>query len=275
MAYMDPATHIVIPDVQSAPADTHRPETPDDHLRWAGQYVADEYVGRPNTSLIVLGDWHDMSSLSWYDRGKTTMEGRRYRADIDKGNADIDVFDAPIRKAERRKAHKLTKVTLLGNHEHRITRAAEAVESAGLTSLDDLAWAGLGYDVRPFTNVVRLDGVNYSHYFYNPMTGRPYAGSNVETRLAKVGASFTMGHQPGLLYGLRNVLGGIQHGLVAGSFYLHDEDYKGPQGNTHWRGIVVCHQVEDGQYDPMFVSADFLCRRYEGKRLREYLKGRK
>jgi hypothetical protein len=59
---------------------------------------------------------------------------------------------------------------------------------------------------------------------------------------------------------------------VIGSSYLHDEDYLGPQGNDDWRGIVVCHQVEGGAYDPMFVSLDFLCRRYTGRRLEEYLR---
>lgn len=42
----------------------------------------------------------------------------------------------------------------------------------------------------------------------------------------------------------------------------HDEDYKGPQGNRHWRGVIVKHQVMDGDYDLMEVSMDFLRRRY-------------
>jgi hypothetical protein len=56
---------------------------------------------------------------------------------------------------------------------------------------------------------------------------------------------------------------------VAGAAYLHDEDYLGPQ-QAYWRGIVVKHQVENGSYDPMFVSLDFLCRKYAKKRLKEY-----
>ena len=98
----------------------------------------------------------------------------------------------------------------------------------------------------------------------------PYGG-NVETRLKTVGHSFTMGHQQTLMYGLRFVAGQSQHGLVAGACYLHDEDYKGPQGNAHWRGIVIKHEVRDGSYDPMFVSLDYLCRRYEGATLEKFL----
>jgi hypothetical protein len=114
--------------------------------------------------------------------------------------------------------------------------------------------------------------VAYSHYFYNPNTGRPYAGENLLLRLKTIGHTFTMGHQQGRRYVDRAVGGRLQHGLVLGTTYLHDEKYLGPQGNTYWRGIVVCHQVEQGSYDPMFVSLDYLCRRYEGKRLGEFLR---
>jgi hypothetical protein len=80
-----------------------------------------------------------------------------------------------------------------------------------------------------------------------------------------------MGHQQTLDYAIRFVKGESQHGLVAGACYLHDEDYKGYQGNAHWRGIVVCHEVREGSYDPMFVSLDYLCRRYEGVPLSKFM----
>ena len=118
--------------------------------------------------------------------------------------------------------------------------------------------------------ILWLDGVAYAHFFYNPMTGKPFGG-NVESRLKTIGHTFTMGHQQTLMYGLRFVAGKSQHGLIAGSCYLHDEDYKGPQGNSHWRGIIVKHEVRDGSYDPMFVSLDYLCRRYEETTLERFV----
>ena len=110
-----------------------------------------------------------------------------------------------------------------------------------------------------------------SHYFYNPMTGKPLGGT-VDARLKTIGHSFTMGHQQTLAYSLRFVAGKSQHGLVAGACYLHDEDYKGPQGNAHFRGIIVKYEVESGAYCPMFISLDYLCRRYEGVRLATFMK---
>jgi hypothetical protein len=81
-----------------------------------------------------------------------------------------------------------------------------------------------------------------------------------------------MGHQQGLKTAMREVGGTRHQGLVLGSTYLHDEEYIGPQGNAYWRGIAVCHQVENGTYDPMFVSLDYLCRRYEKKTLAQFMR---
>ena len=43
---------------------------------------------------------------------------------------------------------------------------------------------------------------------------------------------------------------------------MHDESYKGPQGNDHWRGVVVKNEVVDGEYDIMKISLDYLLRKY-------------
>ncbi len=156
-------------------------------------------------------------------------------------------------------------VFLTGNS--RIERAAEDnAQLEGTVSLDDCDT--LDWDRYAFLEPVNIDSVRYCHYFYNPINGRPISGM-IETRLKTIGHSFTQGHQQVLMYGLRPVAGTMQHGLVAGLCTLHDEDYLGPQGNASWRGIVVCHEVRDGHYDPMMVSLDYLCRRYEGVSLKK------
>ncbi len=214
-----------------------------------------------------IGDFWDMPSLSSYDKGKAAMEGRRYVKDIEAGNIAFSLLDGPIKK------HKFKRVFLFGNHEHRVTRAAELdAQLDGLISLDHMDTRG--WERHGFLDPVDLHGITYSHYFYNPMSGRPYGGANLETRLKTVGHSFTMGHQQGLKWGRVDTIRGPHIGLVAGSCYLHDEDYLGPQAINYWRGIIVCHEVKDGSYDPMFVSLGYLCRKYEGKTLAQ-LKWRK
>lgn len=268
-------THIVIPDTQA------KPGVPVDHLWWIGQYVVDQFAGRPNVKLIHLGDHPDMPSLSSYDKkGGTKMEGRRYVEDIEAANDGWDCLNTPLHQFNRVRVRNgrdewlPERHYLRGNHDDRITRAAESdAQLEGLVSLDDLNIADWGWTVHDYLFPVLIDGVWYAHFFANPMTGRAYSGQSMDLRLKTIGHSFSMGHQQGLLWGRRETIGGGMCGLVAGSCYLHDEDYKGPQGNGHWRGIVVCHQVENGEYDPMFVSLDYLCRRYEGVRLDKFTKG--
>jgi len=258
--------HLVIPDTQV------RPGVPTDHLGWIGKYILDIL---PDV-VVHLGDHWDMPSLSQYDEGKVRMEGRRVQDDFDVGNKALrDVYVPALEYNERKKKNKEKQynprwVLTLGNHENRIDRYVEAnPKLQGAISVKCLD-AG-PFEVHPFLHPVEVDGVWYSHYFYNPMNGRPYAGM-METRIKNVGFSFTMGHQQGKKVGERQLGNGkMQRGLVVGSCYLHDENYIGPQGNYEWRGVVVKHEVRDGNYDLMEVSLDYLCRKYEQMRLDRFL----
>jgi hypothetical protein len=51
-------------------------------------------------------------------------------------------------------------------------------------------------------------------------------------------------------------------GIFVGAFYQHDEDYLNPQGNRHWRGCWMLNQVENGEFDELPLSLDYLRRKY-------------
>ena len=515
------AVHVVIPDTQV------KPGTPTQHLDWIGRYIVGQFAGRENVKVIHLGDhWH-MDSLSSYEKGKKSMEGRRIQLDIDAGNAAFDILCKPMedynaeRKAWKEKQWWPERHFLLGNHEDRISRAVENDATLeGFLSLDLLNAADHGWQVHPFLEPVELDGVSYCaaphhkvlttdlewkplgdikagetiygfdefatgtrkfktaevlaadpatadlyrvtlgtgrtfdvtsdhvwlarkygtsqwhwvstcdldgryevcqaspvwdtatgyeagwlagildgeghiskpgkkqggiqlafaqnpgqvldratgildrfnvpysvhntnhgcmsvlirgtsfekaaligslgagrlidntspemfgrvqqngtpcenrivsvepigrgeivmvktttntmlldgyahhncHYFYNPNTGKPYGGL-ADTRLKNIGHSFVMGHQQGLQMAMRSFLGERQRAIVAGSCYLHDETYRGPQANDEWRGILVLHEVEDGDFDIMEVSLNYLSWRYTGKPVSEWMTG--
>lgn len=252
-------SHLVIPDTQC------RPGVPVAHLDWIGQYIVDR---RPDV-VIHLGDLFDMASLSKHNlKGSKKLEGMRIVADVDAGKDGARRLIEPAQKAGV--ADQIDWERLLGNHEMRVdTLVEEDPKFEGFISLDDLDTPG--WKVRDYLEPVWIDGVCYSHYFYQPLTGKPFAGT-CDNRLKHIGHSFTMGHQQTMLYSIRYVAGKSQHGLVAGACYLHDEDYKGPQGNAHWRGVIVKHEVSDGSYSPMFVTLDYLCRRYEGMSLARFKK---
>jgi hypothetical protein len=259
-------THLVIPDTQA------KPGVPLDHLGWIGEYI----VERQPDVIVHLGDHADMPSLSSYDRGKIQFEGRRYLKDIEAAREAFDYLNEPMvrhnaKLAKNKKALWTPELHfLLGNHENRIERAVEnSSELQGTIGVHDLNYEDNGWEVHGFLDPVHIDGISYAHYWYNPNNGRPISGT-IENRLKTIGHTFTQGHLQTLMYGLRFVAEKSQHGLVAGACYLHDEDYKGPQGNAHWRGIIVKHEVDGGSYDPMFVSLDYLCRKYEGKTLDKF-----
>lgn len=262
-----PRTHLVIPDTQI------KPGVPLDHLYWAAEYIIDR---KPDV-LVHLGDHADMNSLSSYDFGKMSHEGKRYIQDIEAANEGFDILNSAMdrynepKKKWRKGVYAPEKHFLLGNHEDRITRAINGdAKMEGAIGLSDLNYEDHEWTVHPFLKPVELDGVHYAHYWANPMSGKPIGGV-ASTRLKTIGHSFTMGHQQTLDYSTRFLANGDQHcGLIAGAFYLHDEDYKGYQGNAHWRGLIVCHEVENGRYDPMFVSMSYLCRKYEGVSLEKY-----
>ena len=251
---------LVIPDTQV------RPGVQTDHLSWIGQYAADK---RPDV-IVHLGDHWDMPSLSVYDkRGGKAMEGRRYARDVEAGNDAWAELDGPMVG----RGWKPRKILLRGNHEQRIERAIEAnpTELDGCIGYGDLE--SPGWEVHDFLAPVWVGGVCFSHYFYNQNTGRPL-GSAVPTRLKTIGHSFVMGHQQGLHQGIRETLQGRQRGLVAGSCYLHSEAYRGPQASNEWRGVLMLHEVKDGDYDLMEVSLNYLCREYEGRTLKQFTRGR-
>lgn len=244
-----PNEHMFIPDTQTTP------DTPTEHLTAAGNYIVKK---QPNV-IIHAGDHWDMHSLSSYDKSTRRAEGARYQDDIDAGIESMQALLKPIKDYNkgRRKKYKPRMVFLIGNHEERIMRHVNANPALeGKLSYDDLKLDD--WEVFDFLEVAKIDGVHYSHYFYNPMSGKPWSGK-ASTMLNNVGFSFTMGHRQGKDQAEKHLAnGGALRGLVAGSFYQHDETYKGPQGNHHWRGCIYKHEVRDGNYDIMEVSLKYL-----------------
>jgi hypothetical protein len=173
----------------------------------------------------------------------------------------ILAFNAQAKK-NKEKQYKPKRVMLLGNHENRIVKAVNNdPKLEGVLKLEDLGYEKAGWEVFPFLEVVVLDGIAFSHYFTTGLLGRPCSSATVQ--LTKKHMSCISGHQQGLQIATSYRADGARlTSIIAGSCYEHDEDYLGPQGNKHWRGVVMLHDVHDGQFDPMFVSLKFLKENY-------------
>jgi len=235
------------------------------YLSHIGQYLLEK---KPDV-IVNGGDFADMPSLSSYDVGKKAFEGRRYKADIAAAIQGMELLLAPIQeynhnmRKSRHRQYNPRMVLTLGNHEARINKAVNNdAKLEGVLSTDDLKYKEYGWEVFPFLEVVVIGGVAFSHYFVSGPLGRP-VGSAALT-LSKKHMSTVAGHQQGLQIAMAHRGDGKRlTSIIAGSCYTHNEDYMGPQGNKHWRGIIMMHNVIDGEFDVMPVSLDYLKAKYE------------
>ncbi len=242
--------HIVIPDGQV------KPNVPMQHWSWIGNYIADKKPDR----VINIGDFADMPSLSIYDKGKLPFEGRRYVDDIEAVHKAQAMLMDPIRAEMARTPSWRPQFDFtLGNHEYRILRTVDNnPEFEGKFMLHDLGLEEAGWTVHEFLKVVKIDGIEYSHYFTSGPKGLPVASARA--LLLARNSSATMGHVQDTDISMHKKTGMM--GMFCGTCYLHDEPYLGNQGNSQRRQIVVKNEVRDGVYDPMFVSLAYLQKKY-------------
>ncbi len=262
-----PRRHLVIPDTQT------RPGVPLDHLDWIGDYIR---LKKPDV-IVHLGDHWDFVSLNGHEEpGSAPLEGKRYADDLAVGNEAFARLCKPMEAeiARRERAHKKRwvprKVFLTGNHEARADRVAsnnpKFLGTIGSDQCDIRDW-----ERHPFLEPVEIDGIYYSHFFSNTGTGKPIGGTPTN-RLTKINASFIQGHEQGKQSGERvTSIGTTLRGLVAGSCYLHREEYRGPH-QRHWRGILILNEVRNGEFDLTEVSLAYLCRKYQGMELHQFCK---
>lgn len=250
--------HLVLPDIQA------KPGVDFEYLTRIGKYL----VEKKPEKIICLGDFADMPSLSSYDVGKKSFEGKRYIKDIEASHEAMNALLTPYYEYNRKARKNKEKLYLpefhlvLGNHENRINRAVnDDSKLEGVLSVDDLGYQGYGWKVYPFLDVVVVDGIAYSHYFTTGLMGRPV--TTASACLAKKHMSCVQGHQQGLQIatGFR-ADGSMLTSIIAGSCYEHDEDYMSSQGNKHWRGFLMLHDVHDGVFDVMPVSLSYLEKKY-------------
>lgn len=250
--------YIVIPDTQV------RPEDDLAYLSAIGNYL----VAKKPDVIVQIGDFADMSSLSSYDIGKKSFEGRRYVKDIAAAHTGMLTLLNPIwdynSKARKngKKQYKPEMHLTLGNHENRIERVIEGDPKLdGTMSTNDLKYQEFGWTVHPFLKVCVLDNIAFSHYFVTGTAGRPSSTANAQ--LNKQHMSCIAGHQQGLQIATSfRGDGSSITSVICGSCYEHEEGYLGPQGNKHFRGILVLHEVEDGNFNLMPVTLSYLMRKY-------------
>lgn len=241
-------THLVVPDPHA------HPDFPNDRADWLGCLIADL---KPDV-VINLGDAADMPSLASYDKGKRSFHGKTYARDI---NAHLDFQErmwAPMKKLKKKMPRS---IVFEGNHEERIERALDsAPELEGSVSFDDLDYRTYYDDIVRYDGqtpgILAVDGIHYAHYFITGVSGRNVSGEHpAYSLLTKEFDSCTCGHIHVLDFAERTKANGRKvYGLVAGVYQDYNADWAGKINDLWWRGVVIKRGVEDGCYDPEFVS---------------------
>ncbi len=248
--------HVVIGDAHA------KPEVSNRRFDWLGKFILDLALAHPddNVKVIDLGDWEDMPSLSSYDIGKKSYEGRRYQRDLEaaidarrRTNQAIDSYNQRAKENHKRRIF-VEKFALGGNHsEGRIKKTIDATPMLdGTIGLRDLCHEQFGWNYIPFLEPLNLDGITYQHYFVSGVMGRPIGGESPGLSLIRKTLTSTVcGHSHVLDLSHRTDPSGKSiWGIQAGCFLDEDqwEDYAGPANRLWKKGILVLKDVKDGDF---------------------------
>ncbi len=257
MADSSGRTHLVIPDPHA------HYEHSNERALWLGRMICDI---KPDV-VINLGDTADMPSMSGYDKGKRSFQGRTYKLDI---NAHADFQEKLWHEVRRRKKRMPHRVTLHGNHEYRIHRAIELQpELEGAIGFGDLALDTWYDDIVPYEGttpgIYGIDGIHYAHYFVSGVMGRPVGGIHpARSLLAKQYGSCTAGHLHLLDYSVDTTVSGTKmYGLVAGCYMDYRADWAGMVNDLWWSGVIIKRNVCGGTYDLEAISIDTIKKEYD------------
>jgi hypothetical protein len=237
--------------------------SPTEHLEALGRYIWKHKVG----TLVHIGDHWDFPSLSSY---ATLMdkEGQRLARDLESGRRALSLimdYTNERNAKSSRKQYKPNMHFLMGNHENRLKRYIDNNPVlAGLIEIEDFI-KGEGWTVNQMCDPLWVHDICFNHYMENAQSGRP-VGGGIENKLNKFPHSFVHGHQQQFQMGRRQNLQGKPHfGVCAGSFYMHDEGYRGAN-NTEIRGFTHLKAFKNRygylDHDVEFISLERLLADY-------------
>ena len=217
---------LIIPDAHADP------EEDNSRFDWLGQFLVDQNPSK----VVCLGDFADMHSLNSFEKGKKSMEGKRYRLDIDVAIDAQERLFTPMDKAKL----DIPMIMLGGNHENRINRAInEDAKYEGTISISDLKFEEFGWEYHPYGEVIDIAGVAFTHHFTHGRMDRSL--STARSILSKKAHSGVQGHTHlrEVEYATRGN-GEPIFALIAGCWFQKKVSYvTASEQNNWWPGITV------------------------------------
>ena len=242
------------------------PGTSNDRFDWLGKLI---YDVKPDY-VVDLGDGADMRSLNSFDTKKPeAIVSQSYERDINSYN------DAQERLRHLFKTNKKKRPAWFGfegNHENRIKKAIQqdprlegSKYGISFNHLNTRQWFDEYHEYTHGSPAIgNYDGVDYAHFIGGGNFGKAISGiHHAYALIQKRYRSCTVGHSHKRdMYFKDNV--GVKGaiGLVAGCYKGAAEDWAGQANGEWWKGVIIKRNIDNGVYDPQFVSLDALRKEY-------------
>lgn len=231
-----------------------RPDLDNERAVALGNFIV---ANKPDV-VVMLGDWADMWSLSSYDKGKRSFEGRRYKDDVESAIAAQEALWGPLdeynaqQRANKKAQYRPWSVMFLGNHdEGRIDRVTNLhPELHDTISVDDLKYNEYWDVVVPFKESLVINGFAISHYFTSGNSPEPISGVHAaHNLLVKNGMSTVCGHSHLLDMKVATRADGKKQMAISAGCFTHPDMIEGWNKDTQhkwWNGVIWMDGVKDG-----------------------------
>jgi len=243
-----------------------KPEVTNERFDWLGQLIEDI---KPDYT-VDLGDGADMASLNSYDtRYPQAIVAQSYERDIESYNESQDILWKRFREKHKKRPFR---IGFEGNHENRIKKAVAhdpriqgGKYGISYTHLQTDTWFD---EYHEYYNsgpaIADYDRVSYAHYVSSGNFGSAISGiHHAYALLQNRHHSTTVGHSHKRSMYFKD--GAHPYGiigLVAGCFKGAEEAWAGQSNIDWWSGVIIKRGIENGLYEPQFVSYESLRRAY-------------
>ncbi len=242
------------------------PETSNERFDWLGGLIHDI---RPDY-CVDLGDGADMKSLNSYDTKKPqALVAQSYEADINSYNESQQLLRYRFKKS---KSKRPKWYGFEGNHEARIRTAIGfdprlEGDKYGISfkHLNTKKWFDEYHEYEHGAPAIHnYDGVDYAHFvgagnFGRAISGVHHAYGLLQKRYRSVSVGHS--HKRGVYFkddvGSNGIIGS-----VVGCYKGAPEGWAGQANKEWWKGVLIKRNIEDGMYDPQWISLETLRRTY-------------
>jgi hypothetical protein len=242
------------------------PDVSNERFTWLGDFIEDlkpDYV-------VDLGDGADMQSLNSFDtRNPKAIVAQSYQADIEAYNDSQDRIWSRYKLTKKKRPWR---IGFEGNHENRLRKAISLDprlegDKYGI-SFSHLQTDHWFDEYHGYHNggpaIASYDGVSYAHFFSSGNFGSAMSGlHHAYSLIQKRHSSSVCGHSHKRgLYFKDEAYPVASIGMVVGCYKGAEESWAGQSNNDWWKGVVVMRDVENGYFDPEFVSMKRLEKQY-------------